>query len=265
MDVDSLSLKVWRLHPSSCRVERAEKTLNSTAHRGGVRYCGPFTNANAAGWWLYPPVDVDITWRGGREFEYELLTPYDDVDYHLIRFLLDDDDRDHVDKWCTPGGRTKFTWGLLEEGVVQIWTGCIFATPPGWGLHIRSPVNVAPEPYHVMEAIIETDWLHYDVWVNVVFDRPNETVSLRRDSWPPLAQIVPVPHQTYDTRWRHDEETINRNSEEAAEVFDYFVQYNRKKFAGTGTVPIPESNPPATKDSSTYYKERKRRLKGDAA
>jgi hypothetical protein len=154
VDVDSLSLKVWRLHPSSCRVERAEKTLNSTAHRGGVRYCGPFTNANAAGWWLYPPVDVDITWRGGREFEYELLTPYDDVDYHLIRFLLDDDDRDHVDKWCTPGGRTKFTWGLLEEGVVQIWTGCIFATPPGWGLHIRSPVNVAPEPYHVMEAII---------------------------------------------------------------------------------------------------------------
>jgi hypothetical protein len=73
-----------------------------------------------------------------------------------------------------------------------------------------------------------------------------------------------VPRQTYDTRWRHDEETINRNSEEAAEVFDYFVQYNRKKFAGGGTVPIPESNPPATKDSSTYYKERKRRLKDDA-
>ena len=35
-----------------------------------------------------------------------------------------------------------------------------------------------------------------------------------------------------------------------------------EEFLNAPKVPIPESNPPATKDSSTYYKERKRRLKG---
>ena len=59
------TLKVWRLHPSSCPIVRAEKTLHGAAHRAGVRWCGPFTNANRAGWWVFPPVDVDIVWKGG--------------------------------------------------------------------------------------------------------------------------------------------------------------------------------------------------------
>lgn len=260
MAPDEFTLKVWRLHPSSARLVRAEKTLNGTAHRGGVRYCGPFTAANAAGWWVFPPVDIDIEWKGGREFEHTLLSPYDDTDWHLLRFLADDEDRAHVDAWSSQGGRTKLTWGLVEEGVVQIWTGCIFETPPGWALHLRSPVNFPPRACHVMEAVLETDWLQYDIWLNLVFDRPGEVVRLRRDEWPPIAQLVPVPRDTASGRWRAEEETINRNSESADSAFRFWVQYNRKKFAGTGSEPIPYSDPPATKDPSTYYKERRRIL-----
>jgi len=257
---DDFTLKVWRLHPNSAKLVRAEKTLNGTAHRGGVRYCGPFTNANAAGWWMFPPVDVDIEWIGGREFEYEILTPYDDSDWHLVRFLADEEDLAHVDAWSGPGGRTKFTWGLLEEGVVQIWTGCMFETPPGWALHIRSPLNFPPRACRVMEAVLETEWLQYDIWLNLVFDRPGEVVRLRRDEWPPIAQIVPVPRDTYSAGWHAEEETINRNGEDAERAFQFWVQYNQKKFAGSGAQPIPDSDPPARKDPSTYYKERRRIL-----
>jgi hypothetical protein len=257
---DEFNLKVWRLHTSSCPIVRADKTLNGTANRGGVRFCGPFTNANQAGWWIFPPVDIDITWRGGRDFEHELLTPYSDVDGDLLRFLAAEEDQQHIHAWSPLGGRTKFTWGLVEDGVVQIWTGCIFETPPGWGLQIRSPVNFPARTCHVMEGVLETDWLQYDIWLNLVFDRPDEVVRLRRDEWPPIAQIVPVPRESYDVRWEMDDELINRNSEDADRVFTYWLEYNRKKFAGTGTTPIPLSDPPATKDSSTYYKERKRIL-----
>ena len=260
MPSDDFELKVWRLHPQSAKLVRAEKTLHGTAHRGGVRYCGPLTNANAAGWWMFPPVDVDIEWRGGRDFEHEIRTPYDDSDWHLLRFLADEEDRAHVDRWSGPGGRTKFTWGLLEEGVVQIWTGCIFETPPGWALQIRSPVNFPPRACHVMEAVLETDWLQYDIWLNLVFDRPGEVVRLRRDQWPPIAQLVPVPRETCSPRWRMEEETINRNSEDADRAFQFWVQYNHKKFAGSGTEPIPHSDPPATKDPTTYFRERRRIL-----
>jgi hypothetical protein len=83
---------------------------------------------------------------------------------------------------------------------------------------------------------------------------------LRRQGWPPVAQIVPVRRESYDARWSLDEETINRNSDEAERAFRFFVEYNRKKFAGEGTEPIPFSDPPATKDPAIYFKERKRRF-----
>lgn len=262
MATEDFTLKVWRAHPSAARLVRAEKTLNGTANPGGVRFCGPFTNANAAGWWIFPPVDIDIVWQGGSEFEHELLTPYDDTDGHLVRFLADKADLEHINQWSRTGGRTKFTWGLVDKGVAQIWTGCIFETPPGWGLQIRSPVNFPPRGCHVMEAMLETDWLQYDIWLNLVFDRPGEVVQLRRDEWPPIAQLVPVPRDTCSVRWRMEEETINRNSPEAERVFRYWLEYNQKKFAGNGTTPVQPSDPPAFKDPTTYYKERKRILKG---
>ena len=256
------TLRVWRLHPSSCPIVRAEKTLNGAAPRAAVRWCGPFTNANRAGWWVFPPVDVDIVWKGGSDFEYDVLTPFSDADYHLVRFLLRDDERADLDldSWLPEGGRTKFSWSLVDEGVVQIWTGCMFETPPGWGLHILSPINFAPQPFHVMEAVLETDWLRYDIWLNIVFDRENEVARLRRDQWPPIAQLVPVPRETYDAQWQAEQELVHRNTPEANEAFEFFLQYNQKKFAGDGRDPRSSDDSSPTKDSATYYKERKRIL-----
>jgi hypothetical protein len=256
------TLKVWRLHPSSCPIVRAAKTLHGTAHRAGVRWCGPFTNANKTGWWIFPPVDVDIVWKGGREFDYEILTPYSNADYHLINFLAREDEHVNVGSWLAGDGRTKFSWGLLEDGVVQVWTGCMFQTPPGWGLQIRSPINFPPGPFHVIEAVLETDWLRYDIWLNIAFDRENEVARLRRDEWPPIAQLIPVPRETYEAQWQTDAELIHRNTPEGNEAFEFFLQYNQKKFAGTGRDPVSRDDPSLTKDSATYYKERKRVLGG---
>jgi hypothetical protein len=258
MDDGDFTLKVWRLHPDGCRIIPAERTLNGTAQRDAVRFCGPFTHANSAGFWIFPPVDIDIVWRGAREFEWELLSPYTDADERLIRFLADGMEDVTLDEWLPLEGRTKFTWGLVEPGVVQIWTGCVFQTPPGWGLHLRSPVNFPPRPLHVMEAMIEGDWLQYDIWLNLAFDRQDELVSLRRDAWPPLAQIVPVRRESYEVPWRIETEVMNRNSSEAERVFDYFVQYNQKKFASGGKNRRSVDDPTQTKDSATYFKERKR-------
>lgn len=259
MGGDDLTLKVWRLHPNGCRIVPAERTLQGTANRDALRWCGPFTHANAAGWWLYPPVDIDIVWRGGREFEHTQLSPYDDADGHLIRFLAEGMDGVTPGEWLPPGGRTKFSWGLVEEGVVQIWTGCIFQMPPGWGLHLRSSINFPPAAFHVMEAIIEADWLQYDIWLNLAFDRPNEPVQIRRDGPPPIAQLVPVTPASYDRAWQLESELVNRNSPEASRVFEYFVEYNQKKFASGGKQLRSREDPTQRKDSTTYHRERKRR------
>jgi hypothetical protein len=260
---DDFTLKVWRLHPEGCPIVPAERTLNGSANKHAVRFCGPFTHANKAGWWLFPPVDVDITWLGGTRFESRLLTPYSDADNHLIRFLLREEDEATPDEWLTEEGRTKFTFGLVEEGVAQVWTGCIFETPPGWALHLRSPVNIPGRGCSVMEAILETDWLQYDIWLNLRFDRPNETVQLRRDAWPPIAQLIPVRRESYDEQWKLETELLNRNSEDANRVFEFYVQYNERKFSHGGRQRRSYEDPEKMKDSSTYFKERKRMI-GDS-
>ena len=264
MATDDFVLKVWRLHPDGCRITPAERTLRNTAHRDAVRWCGPFTHANKAGWWVFPPVDIDITWHGGSEFEYELLSPYSAADGLLLSFLLDEDHKGDAWKWLSDpaGGRTKFTWGVVERGVAQIWTGCIFETPPGWGLHLRSPINCADPAFHVMEAMLETDWLQYDIWLNIAFHRIGEKVELRRDGWPPVAQLIPVRRESYEGRWSVDEELLNRNTPEANRVFEFYVEYNEKKFARGGKQ-LREVGSDLTKDSTTYYRER-RRLRLDA-
>jgi hypothetical protein len=237
MATEDFRLKVWRLHPQGCPIAPADRTLRGTANPMATRWCGPFTHANKAGWWLFPPVDVDITWKGGSEFESELLTPYSNADGHLVRFLLlNDSDPVSPEKWLTAhGGRSKFTWGVVEEGVD-----------------------------HVMEAMLETDWLQYDIWINLAFHRPGERVELRRDAWPPLAQLVPVRRDAYEGAWECEEETVNRNTPEANRVFEYYRDFNEKKFAGNGKQPRTLEDASVTKDSTTYYRERRRVGKPEA-
>jgi len=263
MATQDFTLKIWRCHPSGAKIIPAEKTCHGTAHEGGVKWCGPFTNANKFGWWMFPPVDIDILWKGGREFEYNLLTPYSDADWHLLRSLLRSSDNSEPDRWSPPGGRTKFTWGAVEEGLIQMWTGCIFETPPGWCLHIKSPTNFPHQPYQIMEGILETDWMQYDIWFNVKFTEKDKWVHLRKDQWPPLAQICPIRREGFHQTWNLEEETINRDSDEANRVFEYWVEYNGKKFENGGNQFVTHDGK-VRKDSGTFLKERNRILGKEA-
>lgn len=252
-------LKIWRCHPQSSPIIPAEKTLHGTANSNGVKWCGPYSTVNKTGFWLFPPVDVDITWLGDNKFDYQLHQEYSDADYHLVRDLLLPMDEVNPDKWCYAGGRTKFTWGLVEPGVVQMWTGCIFQTSPGWCLQVRSPINFAPRSMYVMEGIIETDWMQYDIWTNLVFTKIGEKIELRRDGWPPLAQLIPIRRESFAEQWELSEEVINRDSPEANKVFEYWINYNQKKF-GSGGKQAVTYDKSVTKDGTTYHKEKMRLL-----
>ena len=255
-----LYLKVWKIHSQACRIEPAEKTLHGTANAGANKWCGPYNYANSLGWWVYPPAEIEIMWLGGTKFKHRLVSEYTDEDYHTIRKLIRPEDNATPDKWCMAGGRTKYNFGAVDAGVVQIWTGCIFQTPPGWCLQIRSPVNCGQLPYYVMEGVLETDWMQYDIWLNVVFTHPDEWVTLQPNSWPPLAQLVPIRREAYDEKWKIQEEFINRDSQEANQVFEYYVQYNQKKFGSGGKQALSAYDPSLTKDSTTYFRERKKYL-----
>lgn len=255
-----LSLKVWRLHPSGVRIEPAEKTLQGTANESGVKWCGPYTNANKMGWWLYPPQDLDVVWNGGKDFWVNHVTEYQPTDAVFVRTLVQPGDQVNPDKWCPlDSGRTKYTWGDVDVGTAQIWTGCVLQTPPGWCIQVRSPINCRPQPYYIQEGILETDWMQYDIWINLVFTEVGKLVKLRRQQWPPLAQLIPVRREAYNTPWEIKDGLMERETAEGNAAFKYWIDYNTKKY-GLGGKQVASSDGSITKDSTTYYKERMRCL-----
>lgn len=249
-------LKVWRLHTKASKLKQAEKTCIGTANEAGVKWCGPYSSANKLGFWVYPPVDMEFCYDGtsfsGNTEEYS------NEDYFTIKSLVKTQDKINVEKWCDPNfGRTKFTWGSADKNVVQIWTGLIFQTPPGYCLQIRSPVNFPRENYHVMEAILDTDWMHYDIWINLICET-NKKIVIRKDQ--PIAHLIPIKREC-NKDWEIEEENINRKTRNSNYIFRYFIQYNRKKFENGGNQ-LLSSDGRLKKDSTTYFKEKKKLLNG---
>ena len=87
--------------------------------------------------------------------------------------------------------RTRINYGSVEPNIITIWTGCIFETPPGWGLWVRNPVNDYYRndnkqlPYTIQEGILETDWMVYDIWMNIAVLEINREITISKDK--PLA------------------------------------------------------------------------------
>jgi hypothetical protein len=246
-------IKAWKIHPKACRIEKAEKTCEGLANKGGVQWCGPYTNANKSGFWLYSPIEIDFTYDG-EKFEIHHMEDYGPEDYDRVKQLIKPSDGSDMEKWCFPGvGRTKTTVGLVEKNVIQIWTGLIFETPPGWCLHVRSPVNFPRRNFEIMEAMLETDWMQYDIWINVSCSKGRTKIT--KDF--PLAQIIQTRRETFKSDWSLESEDINRESPEADKVFQYWLNYNRQKFEMGGKQPLTET---LTKDSTTYFRERNKML-----
>jgi len=250
-------MNIYQLHPKASRIVPAEKTLFGTANATAVKFCGPYSMANSMGWWVRSPVDIDITWDG-KGFTHDLKESYGDYDHALVKSLIRDSDGVDIGKFCPEGGRSKFTWGAVEPSVVQIWTGCIFRTPPGWGLLIRSPINLPRQNFYVMEGILDTDWMQYDIWTNLAFDKEG-TVELRKNGFP-IAQLIPFKRED---KWDLKKEMINRDTAEANRVFEYWIQYNQKKYGNGGKQAMDPNDLSLTKDATTYWKERKRLLSGN--
>lgn len=236
-------LEVFRLHPSGISIEKANNKLNGSANENAIKYCGPYIHANQAGWWINPGFDADITYLGNGEWREEYHSDYEPLHEMLIESNISKTDK-FKNKGRTLIGKV---WNIPD--LFQIWTGCIFKTPPGWSLHIRSPINfteVHKRPFWIQEAMIESDWLFYDIWMNLEFHQPNTTVKIRRDMWPPLAQIVPVKRESYHSNWTAKDEVMDSSNPSHKEVWDFWQEYNYQKWISEGE-----------KDPTTYHRTRK--------
>ncbi len=255
MASEPFKLNVWSLHPKHIRIVKAEKTLHGTAHADGIKFCKPFASSNSLGFWVFPAIDFDLMWKSDGAFEYRSAETYHPTDYDLVKSLIRDSDQVDLDKFATPqDGRTKFSFGSVEPGVCQMWTGVILETPPGWCLQIQSPINFPHRGYRVMSGVLETDWMQYDIWINLVIEAKDTWITFRRDEFPPIAQLVPIRREVVEGDWSiGSDEMVNRDSKEANRVFEFWLQYNKRKYGSGGKQML---SPTLSKDATTYYKVR---------
>lgn len=158
--------------------------------------------------------------------------------------------------------RTRINYGSVEPNIITIWTGCIFETPPGWGLWIRNPVNDYYRndnkqlPYTIQEGILETDWMVYDIWMNIAVLETNREITISKDK--PLAALIPFRRDAYEEQWGLEKNEITKN------VYKRWADYNYSKWGAgkvTDSEAIEVTNEKFSKNKRVYHERRKKYAK----
>lgn len=172
-----------------------------------MRYCDAVTSATSYGYWLFPPMTFRLMWDGEQIFwsrdEDEDWFPLGGTDSGSIQFPgysdeFDSTAPDYLREFSPP-----FITALPEPGSVQIWSGLLIKTRPGWSVNVRSPVNLPTIPGVVAwEGIIETDLWLGPLFNNFRLTKTNSSVLFRAGV--PFMQIQPLPQIAYEESLQAD-------------------------------------------------------------
>jgi hypothetical protein len=200
---------------------RADRSAMGTLPMRAVRYCEAVTSATAFGWWLFPPIGIEMLWDGSEIFwrcddapDWMPLLPAAQLPDYAAEF---DAVAPDALKGCSP----PFLTALPEPGTVQLWTGLIARTAPDWHLLVRAPANLAPAGgICLFEGIIETDRWFGPLFTNMRFTRSHMPVRLRDDY--PLVQVQPVPRHIYGNETLDQMDITSNASDLTAEDWEAY-------------------------------------------
>ncbi len=147
----------FRLIEEARLPQRADRAAWGTLPMRAARYCDAVTSASAFGWYLFPPLDFALMWDGSEIFwsygDHEDFMPLEAAQFPDFSRRFDEAAPEAA-KGCSP----PFLTALPEAGVVQLWSGMIARTAPGWSLLVRSLANVPHNAgFALSEGIIESD------------------------------------------------------------------------------------------------------------
>jgi hypothetical protein len=130
--------------------------------------------------------------------------------------------------------------GLLP-GSVQIWSGYIVRTAPGWILYSRGVVNKAKtQPFENYEGIFESDTWFGPQFTQIRILRPNSPIEFHMRY--PFMQVQPLLRQCYrehsfevleatdldEGDWRRFETTIKPNTDKMRRLGHHAVEVRKR-------------------------------------
>jgi len=197
---DGCTVEFFKLIREGRSPKRAERSAAGYLPSRAMRYCDALTSATGYGYWLFPPIDFRLQWDGEQIFwsygEDGTWQPLTGTDSGAIQFPNYAPVFDAVAPEALRGYSPPFLTALPEAGGVQMWTGLLAKTRPGWSLSVRSPVNLPAIPGLVAwEGIIETDIWFGPLFTNFRLTRTDTPVHIRAHA--PFVQIQPIPQLAY--------------------------------------------------------------------
>jgi hypothetical protein len=194
-------VEFFQLVPNANPPRRADKSVGGVIPARALRYCEAITSASGFGWYVFLPISFKIVWDG-----HDMLWTHDGVDEWLSLTrdgVLYPGFREKFDELAPPEARgfcPTFLTPSIQPGQLQIWTGCIARTAPGWSLLVRGVANLPQSlGYQMLEGIIETDNWFGPLFDNARILKTDTPIEFRNDV--PFLQVQPVRKEVYADRF----------------------------------------------------------------
>jgi hypothetical protein len=211
-----------RLTPNARLPQRADRSAAGSLPTRAFRYCEAATTASSFGYYLFPPIGFSVQWDG-----HDMLwthegagdwMPLTAVQFPGFREYFDSIAPDEIKAFSPP-----FLGALQEPGLIQLWTGLIVRTAPGWSLLVRAPANLPRSSgYEHFEGIIETDRWFGPLITNLRLTKTNVPIQFRPDY--PLLQVQPIPRFVYEEANLNNYEIVPELSQFSPEDWDDYYE-----------------------------------------
>ncbi|MBN9370764.1 hypothetical protein JNX00_19585 [Hydrogenophaga sp. YM1] len=206
------TIKFHRIYPAAISPMRADKSALGLMPTMAYRHCEAMRVASSFGWYAFPAEEVHLRWNGADVFvregggqwqplvRSELPGFADHWNEHAPEDLLD----------LAPPFLTR----LPMPGLVQVWTGLLCSTAPGWSVLVRPPSNMRGSfLYSAFEGIIETDrYRPCPLFMNIQLLATDVDIMLPKTV--PLLQVQPLLRETYDERAHSSQEVDGLGAQE---------------------------------------------------
>ena len=195
MDIAGSLLQFHRLIEQARPPQRADRAAAGTLPTRAYRYCDAVTSAAGYGWWLFPPMDLQLIWDGHDVFWYFDGAP----DWMPLSPSAQFPDFSETFDCRAPDDAARLRTSVPDVSA-RAWHPADLDRADGshrsedWSLLIRAPANLAsPGGYSLYEGIVETDRWFGPLFTNLRLTQTHKPVHLRADF--PLVQVQPLPRQ----------------------------------------------------------------------
>lgn len=191
-----------RFVPGARVPQRADRSAIGTMPTRAFRYCEPIVTASSFGYYIFPPITFSLMWNGtdviwtweGQENWYPLHV----AQLPSFRDTFDAAAPEEIREFSPP-----FLGAMQEGDIVQVWSGLVARTAPGWSLLVRPLANLPrSQNYELYEGIVETDRWFGPLFTNLRLTQTNVPIEFRADY--PFFQVQAIPRAVYDDQAQND-------------------------------------------------------------